>query len=86
MLNFAPINRMSNLLKFTIMTNLQSFKNVAIFTNELAYPIKSDPFLEVSDIIHSDGLISSDQIRISTYKLIKGLVIEDKLLVLVLVQ
>ena len=65
------------------MANLQSFKNVAIFTNELAYPVKSDPFIEVSDIIHADGLISGDQIRISTYKLIKGLVTEDKLLVLV---
>ena len=65
------------------MANLQSFKNVAIFTNELAYPVKSDPFIEVSDIIHADGLISGDKIRISTYKLIKGLVTEDKLLVLV---
>lgn len=66
-----------------IMANLQNFKNVAIFTNELAYPIKSDPFLEVSNIIHADGLISGDKIRISTYKLIKGLITEDKLLVLV---
>ena len=67
------------------MANLSSFKNVAIFTSELAYPVKSDPFLEVSDIIHTDGLISGDKIRISTYKLIKGLITEDKLLVLVLV-
>lgn len=74
---------MSNPLKITIMANLSSFKNVAIFTNELAYPVKSDPFLEVSDIIHADGLISGDKIRISTYKLIKGLITEDKLLVLV---
>ena len=65
------------------MVNLQSFKKVAIFTNELAYPVKSDPFIEVSDIIHTDGLINGDKIRISTYKLIKGLVTEDKLLVLV---
>jgi hypothetical protein len=65
------------------MANLSSFKNVAIFTNELAYPIKSDPFLEVSNIIHTDGLISGDRIRISTYKLIKGSVTEDELLVLV---
>ena len=65
------------------MVNLRSFKNVAIFTNELAYPVKSDPFLEVSDIIHTDGLISGDQIRISTYKQIKGSVIEDRQLVLV---
>ena len=65
------------------MANLQNFKNVAIFTNELAYPVKSDPFIEVSDIIHADGLISGDRIRISTYKLIKGSVTEDKLLVLV---
>lgn len=66
-----------------IMANLSSFKNVAIFTNELAYTVKSDPFIEVSDIIHADGLISGDKIRISTYKLIKGLITEDKLLVLV---
>jgi len=74
---------MSNPLKFMIMANLSSYKNVAIFTNELAYPIKSDPFLEVSDIIHADGLISGDQIRISTYKLIKGSVTEDELLILI---
>ena len=77
---------MSNLLKFMIMANLQSFKNVAIFTNELAYPVKSDPFIEVSDIIHADGLISGDKIRISTYKIVNGFIVEDKLLILVKVQ
>ena len=66
-----------------IMVNLSSFKNVAIFTNELAYPVKSDPFIEVSDIIHADGLISGDKIKISTYKLKQGLIVEDKLLILV---
>lgn len=68
------------------MANLQSFKNVAIFTNELAYPVKSDPFIEVSDIIHADGLISGDKIRISTYKIVNGFIVEDKLLILVKVQ
>ena len=68
------------------MANLQSFKNVAIFTNELAYPVKSDPFIEVSDIIHTDGLISGDKIRISTYKTVDGFVIEDKILIKVEVQ
>ena len=77
---------MSNLLMFMIMANLQSFKNVAIFTNELAYPVKSDPFIEVSDIIHTDGLISGDKIRISTYKTVDGFVIEDKILIKVEVQ
>jgi hypothetical protein len=66
-----------------IMANLQSFENVAIFTNELAYPVKNDPFLEVSNIIHSDGLISGDRIRISTYKIVDDFVTEDKILVLV---
>ena len=68
------------------MANLQSFKNVAIFTNELAYPVKSDPFIEVSDIIHADGLISGDEIRISTYKIVDGFVTEDKQIVTVKVQ
>lgn len=77
---------MSNPLKFMIMANLSSFENVAIFTNELAYPVKNDPFVEVSDIIHSDGLISGDQIRISTYKMVNGLVVEDRLLILIKVQ
>ena len=76
---------MSNLLNFMIMVNLQSFKNVAIFTNELAYPVKSDPFLEVSDIIHADGLISGDQIRISTYTKHKNEIKEKQKLILITV-
>jgi hypothetical protein len=67
------------------MANLQSFKNVAIFTNELAYPIKSDPFLEVSDIIHTDGLKSGDQIRISTYTKHKNEIKEKQKLILITV-
>lgn len=68
-----------------IMANLSSFKNVAIFTNELAYPIKSDPFLDVSNIIHTDGLISGDEIRISTYTKHKNEIKEKQKLILITV-
>ena len=67
------------------MANLQNFKNVAIFTNELAYPVKSDPFIEVSDIIHADGLISGDEIRISTYTKHKNEIKEKQKLILITV-
>ena len=67
------------------MANLTSFKNIGIFTNQLAYPCKSDPFKDISDIIFTDGLISGDSIRISTFKMTKDGIKEDKLLILVTV-
>lgn len=65
------------------MANLSSYKNVGIFTSQLAYPVKSDPFNEVSEIINADGLISGDEIRISTFVLHDGLIEEGKVLIMV---
>ena len=69
-----------------MVQNLSSFKNVGIFTSQLAYPVKSDPFNEVSNIIQTDGLISGDEIRISTYKKSNGSIKEDRLLVKVTIK
>lgn len=67
------------------MANLSSYKNVGIFTSQLAYPVKSDPFNEVSEIVNTDGLISGDEIRISTFVLRNGSIEEGNVLVLVTV-
>lgn len=69
-----------------MVQNLSSFKNVGIFTSQLAVPVKGDPFNEVSNIIHTDGLISGDEIRISTYKKSNGSIKEDRLLVKVIIK
>ena len=58
------------------MARLSSYKNVGVFTEQLSIPCKGDPFTEVSNIIESDGLISGDIIRISTYELQDGEIIE----------
>jgi hypothetical protein len=63
--------------------NLTIYKKLAVFTEELACPIKGDPLCELSNIIHTNGLISGDTYRIATYKIIKGEVKEDKLLLVV---
>ena len=69
-----------------MVQNFSNIKNVGIFTSQLAYPVKGDPFCEVSDIIQSDGLISGDEIRISTYKKSNGSIKEDRLLVKITIQ
>ena len=65
------------------MQNLSDYRNVAVFTNELACPINGDPLCQISDIISMDGLVSGDTYRVATYKVKNGSVIEDKLLLLV---
>ena len=63
--------------------SLTSYKKLAVFTEELACPIKGDPLCEVSNIIHTNGLISGDTYRIATYKIVKGEVKEDDLLLVI---
>ena len=68
-----------------MVQNLSSFKNVGIFTSQLAVPVKGDPFNEVSNIIHTDGLISGDEIRISTFVRTPTGIKENRILVMVTV-
>ena len=62
------------------MNNLTSFGPLAIFSDELASPCVCDPFIEVSDLIRTDGL-QPGTMRISTYKEVDGDIIEDKPLI-----
>lgn len=65
---------------------LSDYKSIGIFTSQLAYPCKGDPFNEVSEIIEKDGLASGEEIRISAYTKRNGLIHEEKILIRVLTE